>query len=82
MFTYQEKKRERRRRDLQRMKDKALRYAKTNGWGNSERYRRAAEYLAVCSCDMCGNPRRHFGHRTLQELRMNDVQDADDGNQI
>lgn len=22
-----------------------------------------------CSCPSCGNPRRHFGQRTLQELR-------------
>lgn len=22
---------------------------------------------AVCSCWMCGNPRRHFGERTIQE---------------
>lgn len=23
----------------------------------------------LCSCEMCGNPRRHFGDRTRQELR-------------
>ena len=23
-----------------------------------------------CSCIMCGNPRRHFGQRSVQELRM------------
>jgi hypothetical protein len=22
-----------------------------------------------CSCPMCGNPRKYFGHRTIQELR-------------
>jgi hypothetical protein len=22
-----------------------------------------------CSCDMCGNPRRHFNERTVAELR-------------
>lgn len=69
MLSYQEKKRERRRRDSQRMKDRASRYARVNGWGNPERYRKQADYLAVCSCDMCGNPRRHSGERTLQELR-------------
>lgn len=24
---------------------------------------------AACSCWMCGNPRRHFGERTIQERR-------------
>jgi len=23
-----------------------------------------------CSCPMCGNPRRHFGIKTIQELRV------------
>ena len=22
-----------------------------------------------CSCPMCGNPRKHFGQKTLQEMR-------------
>lgn len=25
--------------------------------------------MSPCSCAMCGNPRRHFGEPTLQELR-------------
>jgi hypothetical protein len=38
---------------------------------------RAAEYMAVCSCWMCGNPRRHAksDRLTLQERRSN----IDDG---
>lgn len=24
---------------------------------------------ALCSCPLCGNPRKYFGHRTIQELR-------------
>lgn len=24
---------------------------------------------ASCSCPMCGNPRKHFGERTIQERR-------------
>ena len=28
-----------------------------------------ADHLKTCSCPMCGNPRRHFGERTLQERR-------------
>ncbi|MDA8378168.1 MAG: hypothetical protein M0Z50_14135 [Planctomycetia bacterium] len=31
-----------------------------------------------CSCWMCGNPRRYFGEKTLQELR----QDEADGKRI
>lgn len=30
---------------------------------------------AICSCWMCGNDRKHFKHRTLQELRQ--MQDVD-----
>ncbi len=50
---YQEQKRERRRRDLLRMKARAVRLypekPKAVFW---------AEYLAPCSCWMCGNQRR------------------------
>ena len=28
-----------------------------------------ADYLASCSCHMCGNPRRFWNARTLQEVR-------------
>jgi len=72
-MSYKEKSRERRIRDKQRMKAKAKWVAK-NSWGykpdNLERAIKHADYLAVCSCDMCGNPRRHFGQRTLQEVRV------------
>lgn len=48
-----ESKRARRRRDLQRMKARARRIysgvAKAAYWAN---------HLAVCSCALCGNPRR------------------------
>jgi hypothetical protein len=29
---------------------------------------RLANNLAVCSCAMCGNPRRWFGRRTRREI--------------
>ena len=29
-----------------------------------------AETPAACSCWMCGNPRKWFGQRTIQERRM------------
>ena len=50
-----ERKRERRRRDLARMKAKALRVLDFKG---AERAIKQAEHLAACSCWMCGNPRR------------------------
>ena len=35
-------------------------------WSRAKRY---ADNLHMCSCPMCGNPRRHFRRRTFQELR-------------
>lgn len=31
-----------------------------------------------CSCPMCGNERRHFGRKTIQERRQLDVQAQED----
>lgn len=31
---------------------------------------RRHDYLATCSCWMCGNPRKYMGERTLQEQRI------------
>ena len=31
--------------------------------------RKNADHLQKCSCAGCGNPRRHFGIRTVQERR-------------
>lgn len=28
------------------------------------------QYPAACSCTMCGNARRHFGQRSIQEQRL------------
>lgn len=61
-----EAKRARRRRDLARMKAKAVRMypgkAKATHW---------ADYLKVCSCAGCGNPRRYWKieRLTLQERK-------------
>lgn len=51
---YTEKKRERRIRDKQRMKAKARKIGR-NSWAysNPDRAVKHADYLAVCSCDMC-----------------------------
>lgn len=66
---YKEQSRERRIRDKNRMKARAVANYKSNGYSNAFRAAKHADYMAVCSCDMCGNPRRHFGKRTLQEQR-------------
>lgn len=30
---------------------------------------RTANHLKVCSCHMCGNPRKHWNQLSMQELR-------------
>lgn len=78
-----EKKKERRLRDLRRVKTKAervFRIVMRNKWvPDCGQYREAlvnyvkhAEYLAVCSCTMCGNPRKKLrgrDQRTRQEIK-------------
>lgn len=39
---------------------------------------RWADNLQTCSCPRCGNPRRSFGERTVQELRLAAREAADD----
>jgi len=56
-----------RRLHSRRMKKKAKRIYFWND--NPEKY---ADNLAVCSCPMCGNPRKHFHQETLQEKRADD----------
>lgn len=51
-----------RRHHTARVKAKRSQY---NGHGKA-----MAETPAVCSCWMCGNPRKHFGALTIQERRM------------
>lgn len=62
----EEKKRERRIRDSQRMKAKARRV-----YPDHPKAVFYADRLAVCSCAMCGNPRHVWkeGAETLQERR-------------
>lgn len=56
--------RAKRRADLRRQKERARRFFP---WcENPEKY---ADHLASCSCWMCGNPRKYFGLKTMQELR-------------
>lgn len=60
----QEQKRERRIRDKLRMKAKCAKLYPR------DTKRRDADNLAVCSCWMCGNPRKFFAEETMQERRM------------
>lgn len=67
-------KRSQRRRDNLRMKHRAqhiygndgILYERPNGVEEPEKW---ADHLKMCSCIMCGNPRRQFGQRTMQERR-------------
>jgi hypothetical protein len=43
-------------------------WAKDKDWVNWSA-RRWADNLAKCSCESCGNPRRHFNEVTIQEQR-------------
>ncbi len=84
---YKEKKRERRRRDLQRMKKRSVSVAKIQMrmmfWDESEhcnaqrqriitRAIKHAEHMAVCSCTNCGNPRKKMKYLTLKEIKENE----------
>lgn len=48
-------------------------------WGNAPNPGKYADNLARCSCSMCGNPRHHFGERTLQESRAATVAEWEPG---
>ncbi len=61
-----------RRHHRRRMIDRARTSWMYAGMDPAERNRQAVrrhDYLASCSCPMCGNRRRHFGERTWQEQR-------------
>ena len=58
-----------RRHHKARMKQRARKVAKIWGGVPLNHLDKHADHLAMCSCEMCGNPRRHHGERTIQELR-------------
>lgn len=66
-----EQKRERRRRDLARMKAKAVRvYGRFDSLGyDKRRHTKVANHMTVCSGWCCGNPRRWCNEPTMQERR-------------
>lgn len=60
-----------RRHHLARMKAKAR---KVYHWNDEPE--RLANHLKVCSCPMCGNPRKWFNEKTLQERKADEAFDA------
>lgn len=52
-----------RRSDKERMKKKARKLFP------HDKDAKLADHLASCSCHMCGNARKHYGHKTMQEVR-------------
>ena len=73
---YQEKKRERRRKDFLRMKARARR-VQAEWWDThhtdpelDESSSKLANNLKICSCYMCGNPRKwRRNEKTFQEIK-------------
>lgn len=68
-FPVKNRRRARRRADMQRMKNKAKRIARNRGYNEEDcqRWAKFADHLKVCSCWMCANPRKSFKEKTRQE---------------
>ncbi len=66
-----EMKKERRRRDLARMKAKAIRTYGRFDLPDCDKHRHAklANHMAACSSYCCGNPRKWFRELTMQERK-------------
>jgi len=61
-----------RRAKLRKMKNKARR---VRPWDDKAK---GANHLAVCSCWSCGNPRKHWHTKTLQEIKQDEKDRRDD----
>lgn len=66
-----------RRHHHQRMLNKVKNFDWVKRWfgteeSREEHVRRMAENRHPCSCHMCGNPRKHFKKKTIQERRMDE----------
>jgi hypothetical protein len=75
-------KRAERRHHKHRMVDRATSFIRRWGFSPKDvRHKavRLADNCAPCSCEGCGNPRRHTGHRTIQERR-HDTSEVTDAN--
>jgi hypothetical protein len=58
-----------RRHHEQRIKQRVRGYYGGYARANPRHLGTIAHTRQLCSCAMCGNPRHHFGERTLQERR-------------
>jgi len=59
-----------RRAQEQRLKKSRRSYWGRDGKLTERQIGMALHTPAICSCWMCGNPRRYFGERTVQEQRL------------
>lgn len=63
-----------RRHHIARLKYTRRKYFTADWWNNdAKRMGKIVQYPKMCSCIMCGNERKWFGHRTLDELRGFDI---------
>ena len=62
-------KRAERRHHNERLKAKRSKYRTMLDDATPKRVGMAVHTATRCSCYMCGNPRRHFNQKTIQELR-------------
>jgi len=58
-----------RRHHNERLRAKRSKYNTVALDATEKRVGKALHTACACSCWMCGNPRRHFGERTVQEKR-------------
>jgi hypothetical protein len=63
--------RARRRHLMMRARAKARRVAEWIGWDVDWTVKNA-DHLKNCSCLVCGNPRKHWNEKTIQEKRMDE----------
>lgn len=60
-----------RRHKLETVKKRVVRYC-TCPVKDAKTIGQVAQTRKPCSCPMCGNPRKWFGQRTLQEINLED----------
>jgi len=64
-----------RRHHEQRIKSRVRRYYGSLAVDDPRYIGKIAHARRLCSCWLCGNPRRHWGQATIQELRANPMSD-------
>jgi hypothetical protein len=63
------KKRSLRRHHAERLKEKRSSFYNSVHKDDPKRLGQLVHTATVCSCIMCGNPRTHFGNKTIQEQK-------------